>query len=741
MEVIPKEGFKGLKENWQGDLLAAFSVSMVALPLGLGIANAAGVEPIAGIFSAIIGGLVTTFFRGSHLAINGPAAGLIAVILGSIFALDDGTGQAINYVLAAVVVSGGIQVILGLLRLGKFADIFHSTVIHGILAAIGVIIFTKQIHEALGTKASSDDIFLTLKEAVLQIPQINPFVGIISLLGLLLLIFHSRISYKFFHFLPAPMWILVISIPFVYLFNFFDPHTAELFGNAYQLGPELLVQIPDNIADAILHPNFSKIDTLPFWTSVLSITMIATILSLAGSKAIDKLDPYKRKTDLNKDLVGIGIASMVSGFLGGLPIITVIVRSTVNVQNSAKTKWSNLYHGLFLLAFIFLLTPVIQLVPLCALAIFLVYTGYKLAAPKVFAEVYEQGAEQLVFFVATLIITLNSGLLMGTFCGLGLALVVHFLLAKMPVQTFFNGLFRSGSNVFIRDNGDYEIKIKGIANFLATIRIDNLLSTIPAGANVRIDLSEARLVDFSVMEHLHEFKRSMHNSGGRAEILGLDKHVSSSNHKMALKIQTSALNQMSGRQISLREIAKEYDLKFRSSPNENIEDFESFYYFKTRPIEDITNRITSNEEDIDWEILDVTFEEGGLEFGDEYHTTLGMIKLPFKIPKFTIERKVFLDKYLPLARHKDIDYEIYEDFSNKFIVKVLDHEKMGNFMSDELKKFIESNDIPHIESNGHCVLIFNDEVRLAKIGEYSKIIKFTEELNGILGRTQQPEVI
>ena len=339
------------------DLLAAISVSLVAMPLALGIAMASGVPPMAGILSAVIGGVVTTFFRGSHVAINGPAAGLIAVILVSIAALDDGSGQALNYVLAAIVVSGAIQILLGLLKLGRFADIFHSSVIHGILAAIGIIIFAKQIHIALGTESTSSHIVDTLVEAFQQIPNANPFVVIISLAGLLLLAFHSKISYKFFHFLPAPMWVLVISIPFVYAFNFFDPHSIHLFGNEYAVGPELLINIPDNLLEAIAYPNFSKIDTLAFWTSVLSITMIASIESLAANKAVDKLDPYKRKTDLNKDLVGIGVGTMVSGALGGLPIITVIVRSTVNVHNHAKTKWSNLYHGILLLIFIFLMAP------------------------------------------------------------------------------------------------------------------------------------------------------------------------------------------------------------------------------------------------------------------------------------------------------------------------------------------------------------------------------------------------
>ena len=317
MGSLPKRGFKGLVENWQSDLLAATSVALVAMPLALGIAIASGLPPVAGILSAVIGGVVTIFFRGSHLVINGPAAGLIAVILTSVAVLDDGSGRALNYVFAAIVVSGGIQVSLGLLKLGKYANLFHSTVIHGILAAIGVIIISKQIHIAMETTFASSEIIGTLIDAFKQLPNINPFVGIISLTGLLLLIFQSRISYKLFHLIPAPLWLLILAIPFVFLFKFFEPQTLGFLGKDFKIGPELLISLPDNPLDAILFPDFSKINTLAFWMYVLSITMIASIESLAGSKAVDKLDPYRRKADLDKDLIGIGMSTMVAGAIGG----------------------------------------------------------------------------------------------------------------------------------------------------------------------------------------------------------------------------------------------------------------------------------------------------------------------------------------------------------------------------------------------------------------------------------------
>ena len=191
---------------------------------------------MAGIISAVVGGVVTTFYRGGHIAVNGPAKGVIAVILAGIAMMHDDSGQTFNYVLAAIVVSGAIQVLLGLLRLGRYADVFHSSVIHGLLAAIGLIIFAKQIHVALGTHSESPSIVENLIDAVIMLPKANPFVVVISLMGLLLLLFHSRISYKFFHLLPAPMWVIALSIPFAYAFNFFEDHSLAFLGKPMILG-------------------------------------------------------------------------------------------------------------------------------------------------------------------------------------------------------------------------------------------------------------------------------------------------------------------------------------------------------------------------------------------------------------------------------------------------------------------------------------------------------------------------
>ena len=738
MEGTPKKGIRGLIENWQSDLIAALSVSLIALPLSLGIALAAGAPAMSGIISAIVGGVVTTLYRGGHISVNGPAKGVIAVILLGIALMDDGSGQAFNYVLAAVVVSGAIQVVLGLLKLGRLADIFHSSVIHGILAAIGIIIFAKQIHVALGTHSDSPSIIQNLVDAVLFLPQANPFVVIIALAGLLLLLFNSKITNRFFHILPAPMWVIALSIPFVYWFNFFDLHTLSFFGKPYEVGPELLLDIPNNIMDSIMHPNFGKINTIEFWTTVVSLLIITSIESLAIAKAVDKIDPYKRKTDLNKDLTGIGLSTMVAGLIGGLPIIAVIIRSTVNIHNGAKTKWSNMYQGLLLLVFIVVLSPIMRQVPLCAFAILLVYTGFKLAAPAVFKQIYNQGIEQLVFFICTMILTLYTNLLIGLLGGLLLVMVSHMLLAKVSIPQFFKMVYRSGSDLIKNPDGSYDVKVKGIANFLGILNIDKMLAQIPAGVNVNIDLSETRLVGITYMDYIVDYLKTQNNTGGKVLIVGLDSHVSSSTYNKALKIApNNQVVKLSARQERLQNLANEQGYQYNSQVDWNTTYLKKFHFFEIRPIERKSNCLKGQFEDLNvsWEIADVNFSEGGAFTAETFNTTLILLKLNKKIPVFTMEKegvfeKIF-DRVMAYTGYKDIDFDMYPNFSKKFLITGNKEAEIRAFFTAEVIRFFENHQIYHLESNGEALIIF-DKIKLARTDETVKFIDYGKELAELL---------
>jgi MFS superfamily sulfate permease-like transporter len=743
MEALPKKGIQGLVENWKNDLIAAVSVALIALPLSLGIALAAGAPAMSGIFSAIVGGIVTTFYRGGHISVNGPAKGVIGVILLGIALMDDGTGQAFNYVLAAVVISGAIQMLLGILKLGRLADIFHSTVIHGILAAIGVIIFAKQIHVAMGTNSDSPSIIQNLIDAVVFLPDANPFVLVIALAGLFLLIFHSKTSYRFFHLFPAPMWVIALSIPFVYVFNFFDQQTLSFFGKSFEVGPQLLLDIPDTITDSIMHPNFSKINTIEFWTTVFSILIITSIESLAIAKAVDKIDPYKRKTDLNKDLIGIGISTVAAGLIGGLPIIAVIIRSTVNIHNGAKTKWSNMYQGLLLLVFIVVLSPIMRQVPLCAFAILLVYTGFKLASPAVFKQAYKQGTEQLIFFVGTMILTLYTNLLVGLLGGLSLTLITHMLLARVSVSQFFKMVYKSRTKLIQRPDGSFDLKIRGIANFLGILKIDTLVAQIPSGADVNIDLSETRLVGITYMDFLVEFLKAQRATGGNAFISGLDGHVSSSTYNRALKISlTGSAAKLSHRQKRLRNLASEKEYEFKSQVDWNTTYLKKFHFFEIRPIERKYNCLKGNFEslDVSWEIADITFNEGGAFTAETFNTTMMVLQLNKKIPIFTMEKegvleKIF-DRVMTYTGYKDIDFEMYPDFSKKFLIMGNKEAEIRSFFTDDIIRFFEDHQIYHIESNGEALFIF-DKIKLARTDETIAFIDYAKELASLLKQVHE----
>lgn len=708
----------------------------MALPLSLGIAFASGTPPMSGILAAVIGGVVTSIYRGSHIAINGPAAGLVASVFAAVQSLEDGTGRTMNYLMAAIFICGVIQLLLGFFRLGKYGEIYPSSVINGVLAAIGIIIFGKQVHVALGTNSDADTTIGVLLDIPQSLLELNPFVTIISVVSILLLIFHSKISYKLFHFLPAPMWVLVLSIPFVYFFNFFDPRQLTLLGNQYAIGPQFLIQLPTNLSESFIFPDFSRIDEGVFWLAVLSITLIASIETLAISKAVDKLDPYQRKTDMNKDLIGLGAANLICGLIGGLPIITVIVRSSVNINNNAKTTWSNVFHGILLAIFVVLLAPVISQVPLAALAAILVFTGYKLAAPWVFKHTYELGIEQLLFLTGTLLITLFTNLLWGIFGGIALTLLVHILLARLSLIDFFRMSLHSGNNLTKIDADNYVLELKGIANFVSMLKIKDLAEAVPQGVDLKVQLAQTRLIDLTVLEFLEDFGRRHKEKGGSYYMEGLENHVASTDHPLALKSRFSKtytlLNQ---RQKRIMALAKEHNWSYQPEVEWNTSYLQNFNFFQTRPIEKKVNMIKGQYEEeygvLKWEIADITFDEGAMLATEVYKSTIQVIRLPFNIPGFVLEKEGFFDKIfdqiMALSGQEDIDFQLFPQFSKRFLLKAENQSAIRTFFTADLISFLENEEIYHIESNGEALLIFQ-YLRLAQTNEIAKMLRFSEQL-------------
>ncbi len=726
--ALPKDWLPGLIENWRNDLIAAFSVALVALPLGLGIAIAAGVPPMAGLIAAMVGGLVTTFIRGGTVSINGPPASLIIVMVAAMSSLGD-----YRHLLGVFVVAGILQVLFGVFKLGKLRDFFPSSVIHGMLAAIGVIIMSQQIHVAMGGKSAADSTFGILLDIPNKMFSLNPIVTLVSVLSLAILLLHPRIKNKMIHFIPAPMFVLALSIPLVLIFDFLNPHTVNLFGNGYHIGPDLLLDVPSQLQASILFPSFAKIGEPAFWTAVIGINLVATIETLLGAAAVDKLDPFNRKTDLNRDLIGVGLSTVLSACIGGLPIIAVIVRSSVNINHGGKTRWANFFHGLLILAFVLLFASYLSLIPLAALAAILIFTGYKLASPKSLTDAYRKGPEQFFILASTLYLILSQGLIEGILAGIGITLMTHLVLSRMPLKLFLKNQFKPKVQIFSESTERYLIKVQGLLNFGNVLNLIKHLEKLPAQSDLDLDLSHTYLVDHTTMEFLDDYREKYESSGGSFDVIGLDLHQSASHHPHALRVHVPPhqLYTLTRRQQQLEAMCESHQWRFEApilwGATRNIRQFQ---FFDTRPIEFRNNLIHGHYQDLDlkWEVADVTFDEGAMNAKEVYRTTVQIIELPDKqLPPFTMEQEELMDKILSISGFEDVDFKTYTNFSSRFVIKGLDEKALRAFFTPKILAFFEKEKIYHLESNGHALFIFK-YLRLATPQRIEEMVRYSERL-------------
>ncbi len=393
--------------NWKNDLNAGFSVSLIALPLSLAIATASGFPPISGVISAIIGGLVISRISGSYVSIYGAAAGLIVVNLGAVQSLG-----GVEYALAAIFIAGLMIFIFGLLKAGGLSDFFPASVVQGMLTSIGIIIFIKQIYVVFGVENTGD----TLIGSVIQLPQkiskSEPNILIISFISFLILFIFPKIKAKLFKVIPVPVWLITISI---------------VVSSYLQIDSNQLIHLPSSLTENLILPDFSKVGLIIFWKVVITIALITSLESLLSSIAIDSLDPLKRKSNLNKDMSAIGIGSSLASLVGGLPMISEIVRGSSNISHGAKTQLANFFHGLFLLLFVLLGTSIINLIPLATLAMMLLFVGVRLINFKKIYSIYKLGFVEFTAFLITVIGVLITDLLVGIIMGLIAELILHIV--------------------------------------------------------------------------------------------------------------------------------------------------------------------------------------------------------------------------------------------------------------------------------------------------------------------------
>ncbi len=529
----PKTGLDGLKENWRNDIQAGFFVFLIALPLCLGIAIASGFPPSAGIITAIVGGLLVSRLNGSFITINGPAAGLIVVIVSAVQGLGAGDAMAgYRYTLAAIMLAGALQIVLGIYRAGRFSACFPAAVVHGLLAAIGLIIIAKQSHVMLGISVDTGSIFSTIAQIPHSLLHPNPKIAFIGLTGLAILIGWPRVKHPGLQLIPAPIVVLLAGMILGQLFGLQQDLSGPAISNSQILVPQFLVTIPGQISDYFYLPDFSKLFTLEFWVAVISICFVGSLETLMSTNAVDKLDPYKRRSDLDRDLTAIGYGNALAAFFGGLPMIAEIVRSSANINYGGKTGWANFFHGLIFLVVVALFPNFIQNIPLASLAALLVYTGYRLAAPRTFQKVLDIGVEQFCLFTITIIGVLATDLLVGVAIGMMVKLGIH-LVRGVWLDNMFKIHFTLEQTGF----DTVVVKLLGSALFSNFLPLKDALEGLENGKTIVFDFSNGYLIDHTVMEFIQDFSNNYTAQGGACRNVGhaLEKF---SDHALAARLMT-----------------------------------------------------------------------------------------------------------------------------------------------------------------------------------------------------------
>ncbi|MFN2390133.1 MAG: SulP family inorganic anion transporter [Actinomycetota bacterium] len=508
--VPPQDWVSGLKENFRYDILSGFIIFLIALPLCLGIALASGAPAIAGVIAGVVAGTVANLLSGSYVTINGPAAGMIVIVLGAV------TELGFEGALAVGVVAGGIQILLGLAKAGVLTGFFPLSVVHGMLAGIGLIIMSGQIHIVVGhenPRAHGLHIFTEIPPSVLDPVPATALVGVAAIAVMVLWPLLGKIGVL----VPAPL-------------------VAVLVGTGIALvngaGPRL--SLGGGLLDGLQAPDFSVLTSVPAIKWVILYVFVASLESLLTAEAVDKLDPWKRRSNMNRELVGKGAGNMVSSAIGGLPMIAEVVRSKANIISGARTRWSNFFHGTFLFVFVLAIPTVLEQIPLAALAGILMVVGFKLAHPKDFKHALDVGKVDFVLMTVTALTVLLTDLLIGVATGIVLG-VLHALVRRVRPGNLLK------PRMEVRHEGDrVHVAFTGALGFHNFIPVRSLLDGMPRGKQVTFDFSGVHYIDPTVLERLHDFEVDYSYDGGVVERVGVGHLKPDGDHRFSTRVASAS---------------------------------------------------------------------------------------------------------------------------------------------------------------------------------------------------------
>lgn len=505
------------------NLVAGFTVFLIALPLSIGISVASGAPPTAGLLSAIVGGILASLISGSYVTISGPAAGLIVVVLDCINSLGQGDAlRGFRLTMAAIIVAGVIQILMGLMRLGTFGLAVPINALNGMMASIGITIITKQMYVLGGIKPESKKLIGQIAELPSRLLDDNMVILAIGLFCLAIVIGVNYLP-KVKKVAPPALFAVLIGYVLSLFIDIEHDHFLNIFNHEYHVGPEFLLTIPKEISGYFYQPLFENLTSSHFIQAVITISLVASIESLLSTYAVDKLDPLKRTSNLNMDLISKGISNILLGFIGGLPIISEIVRSTANISSGATNRVANLAHGVFITLFILLFPQFLSHIPLTAFAAILIFVGFRLANPLQMLNIYKAGKSQILIFLVTILTTLSTDLLIGIFTGAILELALNFIKVKNPLHLF--KVNTSTENV----NNQTVLRVDGSCVFTNMLFLKDAIES-NAAIIMTVHFDENSFVDTTSKELLYNLQQKFLNEKRILLFKNVDISSSGSGH-------------------------------------------------------------------------------------------------------------------------------------------------------------------------------------------------------------------
>ncbi len=717
------------------DAIASILVIPVSLMFAMGLTTVAHVPIESGIIAVVVGGIVVSSFGGSFVNITGPGVHSAAVWMMGVIILGQGRFvQGFQLMLAASVLAGVLMLLVGLARQIHRFDAIPVAVSRGVVTMLGVWIIVRQIPllfggDAYKPYASIGQILHTYPEVLKGTVSGNMdyWISGIGLVALLFMIFYSSYQNRLIRTLPAPLWLLIGGIvASIYL------QVTNGTQGSFHLQHQLKME---NFGLDWLHfPDWTAIQSGKFWAVSVGLFFVAMNESIANLRTVDRLDILHRRTDINREVVALGLATIVSSLIGGMTITATVAQSSTNVQLNGVTRWSNLFNSIGVLLVAVLATPFLEQMIIPVLAAMMLYIGYRMAAPSHIRSIAEIGWEDLTALAVTFAIAWQFGIVYGIVVGVILAFLFQLITSGKP-GLILRFVLRPNTLLYQEDGSSYLLSVKHYGNFLNLSRIRQKIDSVPSSSEMTVDFSLSEFVDQNVLRKLDYYEEIFMRRGGRFEVVGIDDLPVRVHHPfsswMPFGSAPSDSGELSNRQQALADWAEEYGFTYQPNVRYTGQPFYKFRYFRALQIESQKNRIEGELEGLKFVLADIDYHQGEFIARGTLHSTMMSMKITHKVPQFVLDRERLLDKVAALAGFNDVNFDDFPEFSSKFRLQAANEEALREFISKDFVDLLTEYPDYHIEARGNQVLIFEKE-RLAGANEIKGLVSFAAELAAFL---------